>query len=142
MKKVIIVVGAVLAVVLMIFSVPLTNNLCANVQLWRMELTDMPPGAVCEDSLCAIGRFVGTGNGTQYFTAMLIRSEQNVYELRDWYEPYGYAVKTQLVQQVGVLERSPVLRFEHELDEDSRYYIVYQLKDGVPPFAWLDLRGC
>ncbi len=142
MKKIMLIVGIILAVVVTVALVPMANNLCASAQLWRMQRVDVPPQAVCEDRLCEVGRFVGTGDGTQYFTAILIRSEQNVFELREWYEPYGYAVKPQWGQQVGVLERSPVLRFEHELDDDSMYYIVYQLEDGVPPFAWLDIRGC
>jgi len=142
MKKAMVVVGVVLALVVAVSLIPLTNNLCACVQLSHMRRTPLPAQTVCEDGLWKVGRFVGTGDGTQYFTAILVRSERSVFELREWYEPYGYKVKPQWGQQVDVLERSPVLRFEHEKDDDATYFIVYRLKDGIPPFAWLDVRGC
>ena len=89
MKKVFYGLGIVLAIALMIASIPLVNNVACAATLRKLTSITPQPLYTVVESLSSVGRFVGNGDGAQYFAAVLVQSEADEADLRAYYEPLG-----------------------------------------------------
>lgn len=84
------------------------------------------------------GKLTGSGNGMQYFGAILLKSELSPEELSAFYS--GEAkVKKQTGSNIELIEHGD-LAFQSEVGEEG-YYIVYSWGKNGGIFHELDLRG-
>ena len=146
MKKYVIsvIIAAIVAVALLagfIISIPLVNN--GSAKDVEKSLTDiaLPEDTELVESISEAGKFVGNGNGMQYFGAILVKSELSEEELNAYYSEKldGAVAKEQKTQNIEFLHG--FVSFETELDENDNYYIVYCFGSGIFPFSELDIRG-
>ena len=140
------VIGLVAAVVLIIVigSIPATNNYTAYKVERELCETPLPEKTERIESLSRAGKLTGNGNGMQYFGAILIRSELSLEELDAYYSDYRsnkweYLVETQEGQHIEVIDHG-TLQFTEEI-KDSGYYIVYSWGSGNSLLEELDIRG-
>lgn len=123
-------------------SVPVYNNYYAyNVEKMLCE-TPLPEQTELIEAISQTGKL--TGNGMQYFGAILIKSELSLEELETYYSDYRsneweYLVEIQEGQSIKVIEHK-ALQFSEEI-EDSGYYIVYSWGSGNALLKELDIRG-
>lgn len=137
MKKILIpiCVIAVLVCFVAVF-IPLSNDRTAENIAKQLE-SSSPADTVIIESVSKAGKLTGSGNGMQYFGAVLIKSGLTPDELSDFYS--DAIVKKQTSQKIEVIEHVS-LSFETVIDGDN-YYIVYKFGDSSLPFANLDIRG-
>lgn len=143
MKKVLI--PLVIVIVLFvgfIVSTPLVNDHTAKNVEKRLSEIALPDNTEMIESLSKAGKLVGNGNGMQYFGAILIRSEQSLDELSDYYlhKLPNAVVKEQKSQTIKCLEHGE-LSFKAPFTEKGDYFIVYLFDSGISPFSDLDIRG-
>ena len=139
-------VGILTAVVLIggVISIPLLNNYTAyKVERALCEIP-LPEEAELIESLSQAGKLTGTGNGMQYFGAILIRSDLSLEELDAYYSGYRSnewecLVETQEGQSVEVIDHE-TLQFSEEI-KGSGYYIVYSWGSENSLLDELDMRG-
>ena len=148
MRKIKIVLIAMLALfVLIIITVPMVNNMTARNVKRTLEASPLPNGAEFCESISLAGKLTGSGNGMQFFGAILIRTEQSIDEVENHYSKFrendwSYIVDAQEGEFVAVLEHES-LSFdilEDEVDLDN-FYIVYTWGDSDYPLSMLDIRG-
>lgn len=125
-----------------IVSIPLVNNLSAKKIEKQLVETDLPDNTEIVESLSKAGKFVGNGNGMQYFGAMLIRSEKTLDELSAYYsqKSMNMIVEEQNTQTIQCVEHGEI-SFKTHISDTEDYYIVYLFGDGISPFSELDIRG-
>jgi len=121
---------------------PLINNQCAYMVEKKLCETPLPEKTEFIESLSRAGKL--TGNGMQYFGAILIESELSLEELDSYYSGYRenaweYLVEKQTGQEVKWIEHER-LQFLEEIKTDS-YYIVYAWRSSDSFFSEFDLRG-
>lgn len=145
--KIISIILSVIVILVLLFavSVPIVNNITAANVAGDLEDIPLPENTELVESISAAGKFVGNGNGMQYFGAVLIKSNLMLDELKSYYSPYREndytcVVEKQESREIAVIEHGS-LAFESELSQDENYYIVYSWGDGIDLFADLDLRG-
>jgi hypothetical protein len=93
------------------------------------------------------GKLAGSGNGMQYFGAILIQSESGLDELEAYYSPFrkdewSFIVKPQSSEQIAAIENRNVY-FESLKNQTDllNYFIVYTWGASNYPLSDLDLRG-
>lgn len=125
-----------------IVSIPLVNNFSAKKIEKQLVEVDLPDNTEIVESLSRAGKFVGNGNGMQYFGAMLIRSEKTLDELSAYYSQgsMNMIVEEQNTQTIQCVEHGE-LSFKTHISDTEDYYIVYLFGDGISPFSELDIRG-
>ena len=140
------VIGLAAAVVLIIVigSIPATNNYTAYKVERELCETPLPEKTERIESLSRAGKLTGNGNGMQYFGAILIRSELSLEELDAYYSDYRSnewecLVETQEGQTIEVIDHG-ILQFSEEI-KDNGYYIVYSWGSGNSLMEELDIRG-
>ena len=125
-----------------VISLPLINNHTAyKVEKALCEIP-LPEETELIESLSQAGKL--TGNGMQYFGAILIRSELSLEELDAYYSDYRrneweYLVEIQKGQSIEVIDHGG-LQFSKEI-KGSGYYIVYSWGSGDSLLQELDMRG-
>lgn len=136
------VLAALLAVLLL--SIPFVNDFAAKRIAEGLRSLPLPEGAELVETVYAAGKLAGSGNGMQYFGALLLRSELSLEELeahyshcagRDW----ECCVEPQRGSAIQAIEHGG-LRFDAPA-ADEGFYIVYAWGDGAPFFEDFDLRG-
>ena len=125
-----------------VLSIPLANNSSAKKIEKQLVEIDLPDNTEIVESLSKAGKFVGNGNGMQFFGAMLIRSEKTLDELSAYYsqKSMNMIVEEQKTQKIQCIEHGEISFKTHILDAED-YYIVYLFGDGISPFSELDIRG-
>ena len=132
------------AAVLLLFSVviPFVNNAIALGVENDLKSLPLPDETTFIESTSKAGKFVGSGNGIQYFGAVLLKSDLPLDELQAYYADYDGVVEPQLSAAVRVAVDNE-LSFRHE-KYGAGYYIVYRW-GNAPEWLqdWLDtdLRG-
>ena len=142
MKKIVPVGIVIFLFIGFIVSVPLVNDFTAkNVEKSLVEIA-LPENTQMVESLSKAGKFVGNGNGMQYFGAILIRSEKTLDELSDYYSQQlaDVVVKEQKSSIIECVEHAQ-LSFTTSITDTEKYYIVYLFGSGIAPFSELDIRG-
>ena len=133
-----------IAAVLLLFSVviPFANNAIALGVENDLKSLPLPAQTELIESTSKAGKFVGSGNGVQYFGAILIKSDLTLDELQGYYADSDGVVEPQLSAVVRVAVNMD-LSFRHE-EYGVGYYIVYRW-GSAPDWlqGWLDtdLRG-
>ena len=150
MKKILIIAVLLPIILITLFilfavSVPIVNNITAANVAGDLEDIPLPENTELVESISAAGKFVGNGNGMQYFGAVLIKTDRSLDELNSYYSDYrenefSLLVEKQESGEIAVIEHGSLV-FESELSQDENYYIVYSWGDGIDLFADLDLRG-
>ena len=150
MKKVLIIAVLLPIILITLFvlfalSVPIVNNITAATVLSDIKNIPLPENTEYVDGISAAGKFVGNGNGMQYFGAVLIKTDLSLDELNSYYSDYRenefrLLVEKQESGEIAVIEHGSLV-FESELSSTEDYYIVYSWGDGIDLFAALDLRG-
>ena len=123
---------------------PAVNDMTAYSVSQTVWETPLPPGTVKIEKASMAGKLVGSGNGMQYFGAILIKSDTSLDDLKKYYAEYSqnewsYLVEEQSTKEVNEIEHG-TLSFKTDPEEDG-YYIVYSWGEGVKPFCEFDLRG-
>ena len=141
-KKIVAVCAAAVVLVAVILSPHFINNYSAARNIQKLESLPLPEGTERIESLSLAQRLGLTGNGMQFFGALLVESDLSLEELREFYSAYdGCTVKEQLGKKIDIGILMKDIYFETEPDPDKSYYIIYSWGEGVPPFTWLDIRG-
>ena len=137
---------AVLAALLamLLLSVPVVNDLMAERIADGLRALPLPEGTELVETAYAAGKLAGSGNGMQYFGAILLRSGLSLGELKAYYSNYaGHDWECRVEPQQGgairVIEHGG-LRFDAPAEGEG-FYIVYSWGDGAPFFEEFDLRG-
>lgn len=138
-----------IAVILLVFAVavPVINNAVALGVEKKLKKIPLPPDTEVVESISKAGKLVGSGNGMQYFGAILIKSDLSAQELDEHYQAYRTGqfdclIEPQLSHDIRAVENCE-LTFRHT-EYGIGYYVVYTW--GSSP-AWLrdvldtDLRG-
>lgn len=145
MKKLLLI--AVILILVIGISVPLINDYTAIPVARELSEMDLPPQTELIESISSAGKLVGSGNGMQYFGAMLIKSELSIEELEDYYSQYrknqwSYIVEEQNGSEIKIVEHRKLefkeLRDIYDLD---KYYIVYSWGESKYALADMDIRG-
>lgn len=110
------------------------------------ELSDIPLPDETEllETVYRAGKLAGNGNGTQYFGAILIKSNLSLEELREYYA--GFAkneweciVEKQTGADIKAIEHGRLV-FQTDIGDDH-YYIVYSWGERDSFLAEWDIRG-
>ena len=145
MKKILKPLAIFLSLIILVVGIPVSIHLVNNYSAYAVEkqlcALALPPQTERVESLSQAGKFVGNGNGMQYFGAILIRSELSMDELLIHYQTAlpGAVVKAQTTQQIECIEHGTI-QFDTPIRGDG-YYIVYFFGSGIKPFSQLDIRG-
>ncbi len=87
MKKVFKIIAIVLVVLLLGFypSIVIINNCIANKIEKNLVKYDLPENTVLVDSISIAGKLTGNGNGMQYMGSILVKSDLDEQELKEYY---------------------------------------------------------
>ncbi len=152
LRRVIRVIMITVAVFLLLFAlvVPVANNAIALGVENRLKRLPLPSDTQRIESTSVAGKIIGSGNGMQYFAAVLLESDQSLSELEEFYssyqtEDFAFCVEPQMGSEIrpgGEFLMGDV-GFHSSLEEGG-HYILYAWGDA-PAWArdWLDtdLRG-
>lgn len=110
------------------------------------KLADLPLPDKTEyiEQVYKAGKLVGSGNGMQYFGAVLIKSELSVEELQEYYLRFATndeecVVEPQVSAEIKIIEHEQ-LRFSTDILGDN-YYMVYSWGNNPTIFHSFDIRG-
>ncbi|WP_339290161.1 hypothetical protein [Paenibacillus sp. FSL E2-0201] len=149
MKKtfIIILIIAVVALILPIVSTPFINNYIAYSTKKNLMELSLPDKTERVDALSSAGKLMGNGNGMQFFGAILIKSEQTLEQLNNFYAKYrendwSYIVEKQVSNNIAFIEHRDLKFKALKADEKLvNYYIVYTWGSSNYPLSDLDIRG-
>lgn len=142
----IIISAVTLGLFLLYVFAPRANDSSAASIVHELKELPLPENTEYVDSVSAAAKLVGNGNGMQYFGAILIKSEQSLEELDDYYDnfrkktDFDCIVEEQIGRKVEFIEHGEIT-FQTEMLSNERYYIVYTWGNGTLPFSELDIRG-
>lgn len=149
LRRVLRVLMVFVAVLLLAVSllIPVINNFVAAGIVDDLEALPLPEGTTVQDTVSAARKLVGSGNGMQYFGALLLRSDLSLEALQTHYMAYQKGLfDCRVAKQNGAaVEQIEIgsLGFDVEMDGDG-WYILYTW-GSVPGWAtdWLnlDMRG-
>jgi hypothetical protein len=132
------------AALLLLFAaaIPIVNNAIALGVEKDLKNLPLPEKTELIETTSKAGKFVGSGNGMQYFGAILIRSEKTLDELSAYYSQKlaDVVVKEQNTQKIQCVEHGG-LSFKTQITATEDYYIVYLFGSGNALFSELDIRG-
>ena len=125
-------------------SVPFINDQIAEGVKNDLIALPLPEKTKVMDSLSRAGKLVGSGNGMQYFGAILIQSNLTLEELQEYYMQYSkndgtYVVKKQTGNCIEEIEHGEV-NFSKWVSGVA-YYIVYSWGDSDYFLRDFDLRA-
>ncbi len=140
-----------IAMLIQMFALPAictsVNNSLSLKTVEVMKEIPLPEDTGYIETVTFTGRVSGTGDGTDLFSAMLIKSELSEDELVRYYSAYDYGTeqgKYYVTKQTGQkIEKvySADVYLVHELKENEDYYLIYVYGKTIPPFSWFDIRG-
>ena len=154
MKKALRRLSVVLVVLLFLFPVisgigiTVTNNVIADKNAKELSSYPLPPETFLADTVASAGKFVGNGNGMQYFGSILVSSTLTAEELREYYsKAFDFIeVRPQKSADIDFIMHSDY-RFDN-FEEGKTYYSITRwgsAQNYVPDWLahWLDfdLRG-
>ncbi len=143
MKKTVLIILSAAAVLIIGFavSVPVVNGLHAKNVADGLAALPLPENTRIAEQKSIAAKLWGSGNGMDYFGALLLESGLSLEELQAHY--VGNVVRKQSGQHIEVTEHGNYA-FKTEVSSDG-YYIVYALGGCDCPlielYAELDLRA-
>lgn len=131
----------------MALVIPVINNFIAAGVADDLEALPLPADTTLVDSVSLAGKSVGSGNGMQYFGAVLLHSDLSLAELQSHYMPYQKGLFDCRVAAQSGAEVTQIthgsLAFDATVEGDG-WYILYSW-GSAPAWArdWLnlDMRG-
>ncbi|WP_217593985.1 hypothetical protein [Cohnella sp. GbtcB17] len=140
-------VGFILLFITVFIAVPLVNNHTASTIKKELIRLPLPENTERIDAVSAAGKFVGNGNGMQFFGAMLMKSDLSLEALNAYYSRYrqdewSCIVEPQRDSKIRVTDRGD-LSFKKIPPEEtlSSHYIVYTWGSSDFALSDLDMRG-
>lgn len=138
---------AVLAAVLIagvLILAPVGNDLAAKRTAEELRALPLPEGTELVETAYAAGKLMGSGNGMQYFGAVLLRSGLSLGELKAYYANYAgpdweWCVEPQEGQAIRVIEHGS-LSFDADVSGGG-FFILYSWGGAPGFFSEFDLRG-
>lgn len=120
------------------------NDFTAKAVVNEIKEIPLPENTEIIDEISVAGKLVGNGNGMQYFGAIWIKSELELWQLDDYYADYrkgefDFIVQEQAGQEINIIEHGNYA-FKKERPQ-GRCYIVYSWGSGDGFFEYFDLRG-
>lgn len=148
MKKLLLI-GVILLILILVIgiSVPLINDYTAVTVARELGEMDLPLQTELIETISSAGKLVGSGNGMQYFGAILIKSELSIEELEDYYSQYrknqwSYIVEEQNGSEIKAVEhRNLEFKELRDIDDLDKYYIVYSWGESKFVLGDMDIRG-
>ncbi len=131
----------IVAVIVFSAAVPLINDKAARDTAKVLAEIPLPENTRLIESVSRAGKLVGSGNGMQFFGAVLLESELSLEELDAHYSSYTdneCEIRKQDGSEVEVIEHGR-LAFKSDTGENS--YIVYLWGSSNNVFGDWDLRG-
>ncbi len=134
-----------LAVIGFFVSIPLVNDAAARAVESELLALPLPEGAELVDSMSQAAKISGNGNGMQYVGALLIRSGQQIYRIRDFYDAQNerFGTSATVISTMGS-EVSALHGARGFLSEPGEpgLFIVLDWGEGPGPIhEEFDLRG-
>ena len=135
-----IVVFLFLSPILFNITIMVVNDLIAVSVKNDLQKLPLPENAEFVSSYSAAGKFVGNGNGMQYFGAILIKSELSLEEITEHYSSFDHPyirVSEQRGKEILVLDHGDhAFRVKYD-----NCYIVYDWGSANDIFEQFDIRG-
>ena len=133
-----------LSVLVFLISIPIVNDFSARHAASEIAALPLPQNTRIVERVSRADKLVGSGNGMQFFGAVLLESDLSLEELENHYaayrkEDWQYIVEVQNTQKISVIEHGS-LSFKTDVS-NGNFYIVYSWGDGISPFQDFDLRG-
>ncbi len=133
-----------LLIILLFIISPTINNITASNISNEIWDTPVPNNTEQLEKISLAGKFVGAGNGMQFFGAVLIESDCTLEELQAYYSANSpidenFIIKEQTTNKITEIENQTTVF--NSWSEDGNYFIVYSWGKGVIPFYDFDLRG-
>ncbi len=135
---------------LIALAIPIANNAVALGVERELKRLPLPEETELVESTSVAGKMVGSGNGMQYFGALLLHSTLSLQELQEFYavyQPNDYTCRVEPQIGTEIRPRGSSLMGNVAFHTDAGtndYYILYTWGDA-PDWAqdWLntDLRG-
>lgn len=127
-----------------LIACPFVNDISAKKVTEDICSIPLPESTRRLEEVSRAGKLVGSGNGMQYFGAILVESDLTLEELEAYYSKYrhnewSYLVARQDTQEIQVVEHV-ALSFLSDIS-DKHCYIIYSWGNGIEPFSGFDLRG-
>lgn len=129
MKRTILLISLIiilLSPVILYTGIVIANNSIANSIAKDLKSIKLPENTELVELVSIAGKIIGSGNGMQYFGALLVSSELSAEELEEYYQNYSediYVVKQETSEILdGELNRN--YRFSN-FDESKNNYIVH-----------------
>lgn len=142
-----------LAVLILVIAlaIPVTNNAVALGVENRLKDLPLPAGAQRIASVSVAGKLTGSGNGMQYYGAILVQSELAKEQMVAHYSDYRQSVFDCMVEDAdgarAMLSDLPLAEVEPAFNADAiadNYYLVYSWGDA-PDWLWdilnMDMRA-
>ena len=125
----------------MFFIVPMLNDFRANKLVHKLMEYPWPPDSKVVEMHAYAGNFAGTGDGIEYFGALLVKSDLDIDEMTKHYAAYtDIIVKKQDGQQIKAVSGKNY-NFRTNVS-NGNYYIVYTFGYNKNPiFNFFDFRG-
>ncbi len=140
------IIGGLLCLFILFFTViiPKQNDSFALNTAKDIASLPLPENTQLIESKSIAGKLSGSGNGMQYFGAILIKSGLSLEELRQHYSAYAennwtYCVENQPTSKIEQVEHE-ALSFETDIRE-SGYFIVFSWGSSRGIFSDFDIRG-
>lgn len=137
--------GVVMVLIIGFFiACPIVNDITANAVAKDIWSLPTPADTIKVEKVSEAGKLVGSGNGMQFFGAVLIKSNLEIDKLKEFYSTYSenewsYVVEKQNQSEIQMIEHAK-LSFSSEVESDG-FYIVYSWGNGISPFCEFDIRG-
>lgn len=140
------------AVILLVVAlgIPVANNAVALSVQRRLESLPLPEHTTLEEATSVAGKLAGSGNGMQYFGAVLLHSELSLEELSAHYIPHRQNLFDCVVEKQTGAEICPqgeglvqAVAFSASPEEEG-WYVLYSwgsAPKGLKGWLDLDLRG-
>lgn len=146
MKKILVIIVLTAAIILLsiLAAAPIVNDTVAKKTANELAHFPLPSNTELIESIYKAGKLVGSGNGMQYFGAILIKSEHSLDELKEYYSEFADSewkciVENQINKNIGMIEHTK-LAFKADI-KGKNYYIVYSWGNNNTIFHELDIRG-
>ena len=135
----------IVIILLLIFTLIFIND----IELWGYEVHlqhhKLPEATERIEMQSILGRLNGNGNGLQFLSTMLIRSELSLEELEAFYADtdYGVIPVTSAQFESKLLSNGQKIAYDalDETEEFDEYYAVFFFRTGNTIFHEIDIRG-
>lgn len=123
--------------------VPLGNNYKLNKQEIELIKIELPTNTQFIEAQSVCGKLNGNGNGMNYLSTILIRSNLSLTELKNYYSNYKVMNQNSAEFENDCLEHDSIMYSKlKNITDYKHYYVVYTFTSAEFGSIWeMDLRG-